>query len=50
VVFDEKGQNTKKRFVVQQIANGKYRTVWPPAVAAPGYTMTWPTPAWSARK
>lgn len=49
VVFDEKGQNTKKRFVVQQIADGKFRTVWPPAVAAPGYAMTWPVPAWSAR-
>ena len=49
VVFDEKGQNTEKRFVMQQIADGKYRTVWPPAVAAPGYEMTWPVPAWSAR-
>ena len=50
VVFDEKGQNTKKRFVMQQIADGKFRTVWPQNVAAPEYTMTWPVPAWSVRK
>lgn len=42
VVFDEKGQNTEKRFVVQQISDGVYRTVWPEAVAAPGYEMKWP--------
>lgn len=45
VVIDEKGQNTLKRFVVQQIADGAYRTVWPEAVAAPGYEMTWPASA-----
>jgi branched-chain amino acid transport system substrate-binding protein len=45
VVFDEKGQNTLKRFVMQQISNGAYRTVWPPAVAAPGYDMVWPVQA-----
>lgn len=43
IVLDEKGQNTLKRFVVQQVADGAYRTVWPEAVAAPGYKMVWPT-------
>ena len=45
VVIDEKGQNTLKRFVMQQIADGAYRTVWPEAVAAPGYEMSWPASA-----
>lgn len=50
VVFDAKGQNVKKRFVVQQIADGKYHAVWPELVASPNYKMVWPEPAWSARK
>lgn len=42
IVIDEKGQNTKKRFVMQQISNGEYRTVWPEHVASKSYKMAWP--------
>ncbi|MCL4746583.1 MAG: ABC transporter substrate-binding protein [Burkholderiaceae bacterium] len=49
VQFDEKGQNTLKRFVVQQIADGKYRTIWPPELAPEGFRMAWPVPKWAAR-
>lgn len=42
IVIDEKGQNTFKRYVMQQISNGQYRTVWPENVAVPEYDMMWP--------
>ncbi|HYF19617.1 MAG TPA: ABC transporter substrate-binding protein [Ramlibacter sp.] len=42
IVIDEKGQNTKKRFVMQQIVNGEYRTVWPEHVASKSHKMVWP--------
>ncbi|WP_035694276.1 ABC transporter substrate-binding protein [Azospirillum halopraeferens] len=50
IAFDEKNQNTLKRFVVQQIVDGKYYTVWPPQLTPAGFEMTWPVPAWSERK
>ncbi len=50
VQFDEKGQNTLKRFVVQQIAEGKYRTIWPPELAPESFRLTWPAPKWADRK
>ncbi|MCC6210500.1 MAG: ABC transporter substrate-binding protein [Burkholderiales bacterium] len=50
VDIDAKGQNTLKRFVVQQIVDGKYRTVWPPELTPKGFNMTWPAPKWSDRK
>jgi branched-chain amino acid transport system substrate-binding protein len=42
IVIDDKGQNSKKRFVMQQISNGEYRTVWPENVASKTYKMVWP--------
>lgn len=42
IVIDAKGQNVKKRYVMQQISDGKYRTIWPENVAAADYKMTWP--------
>lgn len=50
VYFDQKGQNPSKRYVVQQIVDAKYKTVWPENLAVPGYHMTYPMPLWSARK
>ncbi len=50
VKFDAKGQNTLKRFVVQQIADNKYRTIWPPELAPKDFKMTWPAPKWADRK
>ena len=29
VKFDEKGQNTGVRAILQQVQNGEYATVWP---------------------
>ena len=48
--FDEKNQNNAKRYVVQQMVDGKYFTVWPENLAAKEPTMTWPVPAWGERK
>ncbi len=42
IVIDEKGQNTHKRYVMQQISGEQYRTVWPDNLAAKDYRMTWP--------
>lgn len=50
IALDEKGQNTLKRYVVQQIVDGKYHTVWPPNLASKDFQMTWPVPAWASRK
>ncbi|WP_431854246.1 ABC transporter substrate-binding protein [Azospirillum sp.] len=50
VAFDDKNQNTLKRFAVQQIVGGKYYTVWPSELTPKGFEMTWPVPAWSERK
>jgi branched-chain amino acid transport system substrate-binding protein len=45
--FDNRGINTYKPMVVEQIQNGKHHTVWPTDVAdaKPAY----PTPSWSSR-
>jgi branched-chain amino acid transport system substrate-binding protein len=47
IKFDEHGQVTSKRLLVEQIQNGRPTTIWPPelAAAAPAY----PTPTWSVR-
>ena len=49
IAFDEKNQNTLKRFVVQQIQDGKYYTVWPEKLKPEGYEMVWPAPKWGDR-
>ncbi|SME91128.1 amino acid/amide ABC transporter substrate-binding protein, HAAT family [Tistlia consotensis] len=49
IAFDSKNQNTLKRFVVQQIKDGKYYTVWPSKLTPAGYKMVWPVPDWSDR-
>lgn len=49
VVFDETNQNTAKRFVVQQIQDGSYKTVWPPELRAEDTEIVWPAPAWRDR-
>lgn len=42
IVIDETGQNTEKRFVMQQIDGKAYRTVWPENLAVKDYKMVWP--------
>jgi branched-chain amino acid transport system substrate-binding protein len=45
IEIDAKGQNPKKRYVMQQISDGKYHTVWPDNVAVKDYKMAWPANA-----
>ncbi len=45
IEIDAKGQNPKKRYVMQQISDGKYYTVWPDNVAVKDYKMAWPANA-----
>jgi branched-chain amino acid transport system substrate-binding protein len=42
IMMDPKGQNPHKRYVMQQITNGEYRTVWPESLASKSYKMVWP--------
>lgn len=42
IIIDETGQNTEKRYVMQQIDGKAYRTVWPENLAAKDYKMAWP--------
>jgi branched-chain amino acid transport system substrate-binding protein len=42
IEIDAKGQNPKKRYVMQQISGGKYYTVWPDNVAVKDHKMVWP--------
>lgn len=42
IIIDETGQNTEKRYVMQQIDGTTYRTVWPENLATKDYKMTWP--------
>jgi branched-chain amino acid transport system substrate-binding protein len=50
IKIDEKGQNPLKRFVMQQIYDGKHRTIWPANVAVTDFKPVWPVPKWSERK
>ncbi len=50
IVIDAKGQNPHKRFVMQQIYDGTYYTVWPGNVAVKDFKPIWPVPEWSERK
>lgn len=46
IVIDDKGQNPKKRYVMQQITpDGEYRTIWPENLASKSYRMAWPANA-----
>lgn len=45
IEIDEKGQNQKKNFVMQQISEGKYHTVFPDNVAVKDHKMVWPVNA-----
>jgi branched-chain amino acid transport system substrate-binding protein len=45
IEIDAKGQNPKKRYVMQQISDGRYHTVWPANMAVKDYKMTWPVNA-----
>ncbi|WP_151447046.1 ABC transporter substrate-binding protein [Lacisediminimonas profundi] len=46
IVIDAKGQNPKKRYVMQQITpEGQYRTVWPENLASKSYKPVWPVVA-----
>lgn len=45
IEIDANGQNPKKRYVMQQINDGKYYTVWPENVAVKDYKMVWPANA-----
>ena len=47
IKFDDHGQVTSKRLLVEQIQNGKPVTVWPPELAAA--SPSYPTPTWSVR-
>lgn len=42
IIIDETGQNTEKRFVMQQIDGTEYRTVWPESLASKDYKLVWP--------
>ncbi|MBV6271375.1 ABC transporter substrate-binding protein [Alcaligenaceae bacterium CGII-47] len=42
IVIDATGQNTEKRYVMQQIDGKEYRTVWPENLAAKDYKIVWP--------
>jgi branched-chain amino acid transport system substrate-binding protein len=42
IMMDAKGQNPHKRYVMQQITNGEYRTVWPESLASKSHKMVWP--------
>jgi branched-chain amino acid transport system substrate-binding protein len=50
IKIDAKGQNPHKRFAMQQIYDGKHRTIWPANVAASNFKPAWPVPKWSERK
>src|SRR5690606_16989715 len=39
IVIDKTGQNTEKRYVMQQIDGTKYRTVWPESLASKDYKL-----------
>ena len=47
--FDESGQNPFARFIVSQILNGEYRTIWPNDVTPPENKVAWPMPKWDVR-
>ena len=48
VKFDEKGQNTGVRAILQQVQNGAYVTIYPFELAAAD--VVYPLPAWKDRK
>jgi len=48
VKFDEKGQNTGVRAILQQVQNGQYATIYPFELAAKD--VVYPLPAWKDRK
>ncbi len=47
--FDENGQNPAARYIVSQIVNGEYHTIWPSDIAPPGNKVAWPMPKWEER-
>jgi hypothetical protein len=47
--FDENGQNPFARYIVSQIVNGEYRTVWPNDITPPENKIAWPMPKWEVR-
>jgi branched-chain amino acid transport system substrate-binding protein len=48
VKFDDKGQNTGVRAILQQVQNGQYATIYPFELAAKD--IVYPLPAWKDRK
>ncbi len=48
VKFDDKGQNTGVRAILQQVQNGQYATIYPFELAAKD--VVYPLPAWKDRK
>ena len=48
VKFDEKGQNSGVRAILQQAQGGKYVTIYPFDLAAAD--VVYPLPAWKDRK
>jgi branched-chain amino acid transport system substrate-binding protein len=48
VKFDDKGQNTGVRAILQQVQNGQYATIYPFDLAAKD--VVYPLPAWKDRK
>lgn len=47
IKFDERGANTFKPMLVQQIQSGEQRTVWPPEMAST--RAQYPAPTWTER-
>lgn len=46
IAFDETNQNTHKGFVMQQIQNGQYSTVWPAHLKPEDVEIVWPAAGW----
>ena len=49
ISFGPDGQNPDAQFVVSQIQNGEYRTMWPDRVTPPENKVVWPRPSWEQR-
>ena len=49
ITFGEDGQNPYARYMVGQIIDGQYRTMWPDEVVPPENKIVWPRPTWQER-
>lgn len=47
IAFDETNQNPHKRYIMQQIQDGQYSTVWPPRLKPENVDIVWPAAGWA---